>query len=80
MNSPYPPLKTLFCESKLWYRAKWTSCPKMQNNNPVFRDLIFNCLATKLIDIKLLYTCENTTLALKSFICFETFYQRSLLN
>lgn len=46
-----PPLKTL-CKRKLWYRAKWTSCPETQNNNLVFRNLIFNWLAIKLTDIK----------------------------
>lgn len=45
------PLKTL-CKRKLRYRAKWTSCPKTQNNNLVFRNLIFNWLAIKLTDIK----------------------------
>lgn len=65
---------------KLGYRAKWTSCTKMQNNNPMFRNLIFNWLATKLMDIKWLYTCGNTTVALKPLLCFAKFYPRSLVK
>lgn len=50
---PIVPHENIFLRKWAVYRAKWTSCPKAQNNNPlVTRDLIFKWLDTQIMDIK----------------------------